>query len=38
MEQTNAVEMRKITKIYSNGIAANKDVDFSVRRGEKPRL
>ncbi|MDD7446806.1 MAG: ABC transporter ATP-binding protein [Clostridiales bacterium] len=34
MEQTNAVEMRKITKIYSNGIAANKDVDFSVRRGE----
>ena len=30
----NAVEMRGITKIYSNGIAASRDVDFSVRRGE----
>ena len=30
----NAVEMRGITKIYSNGIAASRDVNFSVRRGE----
>jgi len=30
----NAVEMRGITKIYPNGIAANQAVDFSVRAGE----
>ena len=29
-----AVEMRGITKVYPNGIAANQDVDFCVRRGE----
>ncbi len=28
------VRMEKITKIYPNGIAANRDVDFSVRKGE----
>ena len=28
------VEMRGITKVYPNGIAANQGVDFSVRRGE----
>lgn len=28
------LSMKKITKIYGNGIIANKDVDFSVRRGE----
>ena len=30
----NAVEMRGITKIYPNGIAANQMVDFSVHAGE----
>lgn len=29
-----AVEMRKISKVYPNGVAANQDVDFCVRRGE----
>ena len=28
------VEMRKITKVYPNGVAANQDVDFCVKRGE----
>ncbi|WP_105614824.1 ABC transporter ATP-binding protein [Vallitalea okinawensis] len=28
------LSMRNITKIYSNGVMANKDVNFSVRKGE----
>ena len=28
------VEMKGITKIYPNGIAANREVDFSVKAGE----
>lgn len=32
--QTPAIEMKGITKIYSNGVVANKDVDFSVNYGE----
>lgn len=28
------IEMKGITKIYANGVVANKDVDFSVRSGE----
>ena len=28
------LEMKKISKIYGNGIVANKDVDFSLRSGE----
>lgn len=28
------LEMRNISKIYGNGIAANKDVQFSLKRGE----
>lgn len=28
------VEMRGISKVYPNGIAANQDVDFCVRKGE----
>lgn len=32
--QTPAIEMKGITKIYPNGVAANKDVDFSVNYGE----
>jgi len=28
------VQMKGITKVYPNGIAANQQVDFSVRRGE----
>ncbi len=30
----NAVEMKKITKIYPNGTIANKDVDFILGKGE----
>ena len=26
--------MKDITKIYSNGFVANKDITFSVRKGE----
>ncbi|MDR0889221.1 MAG: ABC transporter ATP-binding protein [Oscillospiraceae bacterium] len=33
-ENTYAVQMLGITKIYPNGIAANQDVDFCVREGE----
>lgn len=34
-EKEDAVlSMENITKIYSNGFVANKDVTFSVRRGE----
>ena len=29
-----AVEMKGITKVYPNGIAANQEVDFTVRKGE----
>lgn len=32
--QTPAIEMKGITKIYPNGVVANKDVDFSVDYGE----
>ena len=28
------VQMVGITKVYPNGIAANRDVDFNVRGGE----
>ena len=28
------LEMRGITKIYSNGFVANKDINFSVAEGE----
>ena len=31
---TDALSMQHITKIYSNGFMANKDICFSVRRGE----
>ncbi len=35
MEQNDlVVQMKGITKVYPNGIAANQSVDFSVRRGE----
>lgn len=33
-ENTYVVEMKNIEKIYPNGVAANKDVNFNVRRGE----
>ena len=29
-----AVQMKGITKVYPNGIAANQSVDFNVRKGE----
>ena len=28
------VQMKGITKVYPNGIAANQGVDFNVKRGE----
>ncbi len=28
------VQMKKITKVYPNGVAANQEVDFNLRRGE----
>ena len=28
------VEMKNILKIYPNGVAANRDVNFSVEKGE----
>ncbi|MCS6828851.1 MAG: phosphonate ABC transporter ATP-binding protein, partial [Caldilinea sp.] len=28
------VEMKQITKVYPNGVVANKGVDFSVEQGE----
>jgi len=35
MEQEDlVVQMKGISKVYPNGIAANRDVDFSLRRGE----
>ncbi|MEN6595875.1 MAG: ABC transporter ATP-binding protein [Clostridiaceae bacterium] len=35
MEQNDViVQMKGITKVYPNGIAANQNVDFSVKRGE----
>ena len=30
----NILEMRQITKVYDNGVAANRNVDFSLRAGE----
>ena len=34
MAEEYVVQMKGITKVYPNGIAANQDVDFSVRKGE----
>lgn len=34
MSEQLAIQMKNITKVYSNGVMANKDVDFSVRAGE----
>ncbi len=31
---TEILRMEKITKIYGNGVIANKDIDFSVKKGE----
>ena len=28
------VQMKKISKVYGNGVAANKDVDFNLKKGE----
>lgn len=32
--QNALLEMRGITKVYPNGVVANKDVHFSLREGE----
>lgn len=34
MAEQLAISMRKITKVYPNGVIANQAVDFDVRRGE----
>ena len=34
MSEEFAIQMKKITKIYPNGVVANHDVDFDVRKGE----
>ena len=34
MSEEYAVQMKGITKVYPNGVAANQNVDFNVRRGE----
>lgn len=34
MENTNILEMKHITKVYSTGLLANDHVDFSLRKGE----
>lgn len=34
MDDSELFVLKGITKVYGNGIVANKDVDFSVRRGE----
>lgn len=28
------IQMKKINKVYSNGVAANRDMDFNLRKGE----
>ena len=33
-EQEYVVQMKGITKVYPNGVAANQGVDFNVKRGE----
>ena len=32
------LKMEHITKIYPNGVMANRDVSFSVREGEREKL
>lgn len=34
MSEQLAIVMKNITKVYPNGVIANQDVDFSVRKGE----
>ncbi len=34
MNEEYVIQMKKITKVYPNGIMANKDVDFAIRKGE----
>jgi len=34
MDNNYLVEMKNITKVYPNGVKANKNVNFSLRRGE----
>lgn len=34
MSEQLAIEMVNVTKVYPNGVMANKDVDFKVRKGE----
>ncbi len=34
MRSENVIEMRNITKVYSNGVTANYEVNFRVKRGE----
>ena len=34
MEKEYAVQMKGITKVYPNGVVANKEVDFEIYKGE----
>lgn len=34
MDEEYVVQMKGITKVYPNGVAANQGVDFNLRRGE----
>ena len=34
MPEAEALRMENITKVYSNGVVANSDINFSVRKGE----
>ena len=34
LDEDYVVQMKGITKVYPNGVAANQGVDFNLRRGE----
>ena len=34
LDEEYVVQMKGITKVYPNGVAANQGVDFNLRRGE----
>ncbi|MBQ5749401.1 MAG: ABC transporter ATP-binding protein [Oscillospiraceae bacterium] len=34
LDEEYVVQMKRITKVYSNGVAANQGVDFNLRKGE----
>ena len=38
LDEDYVVQMKGITKVYPNGVAANQGVDFNLRRGESHAL